>query len=98
MRKKHRINESEYQLIKQSLLDLNITTKEQLEKETKKLHQTAIKYTLTSISIALLLCLVLTKFSVFIVLILMIFLSWLWSSNINSKHYFQRYLSELNEE
>jgi len=98
MRKKHRINESEYQLIKQSLFELNITTKEQLDKETKKLHQTAIKYTLISISVALLLCLVLTKFSVFIVLILMIFLSWLWSSNINSKHYFQRYLSELNDE
>jgi len=95
---KKRNSETEYQAIKTMLLANDLKTDEQVNEKIVNMFSSAKRYSVFSALAALILCLALPKFSIFIILGFCIFMAWLWSSSVSSKHYFQRYLNELENQ
>ncbi len=93
---KPRNNEAEYQQIKKVLNDSNINTVEKLDEKIQGMLKAARLYSLLGGLLMITLLLLLPRFSIFTVMIFCLFMAWLWSSTLASKHYFQRYLDESN--
>lgn len=89
-----KVSEKEYQLIKQTLLDSDVKTAEQLEEKMRSMSQSAKKYSVIGAIITAIVIYALPKYAVFIVLIYCLYMAWMWSSTISSKQYFKRYLDE----
>ncbi len=94
---KSRNNENEYQEIKSILQKENINTQDQVNRKIEEIFNAAKRYSLIALIITFALCAILPTYTIFIVLLFGIFVAWLWSSSLSSKHYFQRYLKELSE-
>ena len=95
---KSRNNESEYQAIKSILVKQNINSQDQINQKIKEMFDAAKKYSFIALIITICLCVLLPIYTVFIVLLFGIFMAWLWSSSLSSKHYFQRFIEELSEQ
>ena len=97
MRLKKKLNENEFQKIKDVLWDSDVKTEEHLRFKYKGMIKSALMYSSICIFIAVLFILLLPKYSAFTILILCIYAAWLWSSILLSKQYFKRYLEELED-
>ncbi len=98
MRLKKKMNENEFQKIKQVLWDSDVKTEEEVRTKYKGMMKSALIYSGVCILIAALFILLLPKYSAFTILILCLYASWLWSSIILSKQYFKRYLEEIEKD
>lgn len=91
-----KLSEKEYQLIKKTLIDSDVTTANQVKEKMHGMSQLAKKYSFIGFIITTLLLFTLPKYAVFIVLIYCLYMAWMWSSTLSSKQYFKRYLEEIN--
>lgn len=94
---KPRQNETEYQEIKKVLHGGNISSPEQIDEKIQGMLKAARLYSLLGGLLIVTLVLILPKFSIFTIMIYCLFLAWLWSSTLASKHYFRRYLEETGD-
>ncbi len=95
---KPRQNEAEYQAIKKVLLDSDIHSEKDIRLKTQGMMKAAKLYSVLGSLLMLTFVLVLPRYSVFTILLFCLYMAWLWSSTLASKHYFQRYLQETNPE
>ena len=95
---KPRQNEAEYQAIKKVLLDSDIHSKQDVTLKTQGMMKAAKLYSLLGSLLMLTLILILPRYTIFTILLFCLYMAWLWSSTLASKHYFQRYLEETNTE
>ena len=98
MRLKKKMNENEFQKIKQVLWDSNVKTEEHVKIKFQGMLKSALIYSGICVLIAVFFILLLPKYSAFTILILCIYAAWLWSSIILSKQYFKRYLEEIKND
>lgn len=89
--------EAEYQKIKAVLLQENIQTETELNDKIEGMRASAKKHTIIISVIAVALIAAFPKYAVFSILLAGVYLAWLWSSTLASKHYFSRYLSEMQQ-
>ena len=89
-----RQNEAEYQEIKKILSASNISSAEKLQLKIDGMMKAARLYSLAGLGVAIVLLTVLPKYALFIILLFSLYMAWLWSSTLSSKHYFKRYLDE----
>ncbi|MGH1428766.1 MAG: hypothetical protein ACRBEE_12555 [Arenicella sp.] len=95
---KPRQNEAEYQAIKKVLLDSDIHSEKDIKLKTQGMMKAAKLYSVLGSLLMLTFVLILPRYSVFTILLFCLYMAWLWSSTLASKHYFQRYLQEANSE
>ena len=90
-----KLSEKEYQLIKQTLIDSGVTTTEHVKEKMKNLLQSAIRLSLISTVITIVISLIFSKYVIFIIMIYCLYMAWVWSSILSSKQYFKRFVEEI---
>ena len=98
MKLKKKMNENEFQKIKQVLWNSDVKTEEHVKIKFQGMLKSALIYSGVCVLIAAFFILLLPKYSVFTVLILCLYAAWLWSSVLLSKEYFKRYLEEIQND
>lgn len=91
---KPRQSEAEYQEIKKILSASNVSCADDMQDKMNGMMKAAKLYSIAGASLVVTLLILLPKFSVFTVLLYCLYMAWLWSSTLSSKHYFKRYLDE----
>lgn len=92
-----KLSEKEYQAIKQTLADSDVTTAKQVQEKMHGMSKSARNYSLIGALITAVVLFILPKYAVFIVLLYCLYMAWMWSSTLSSKQYFKRYLEDINQ-